>query len=87
MKHYYAVYDRLAESYGTLNEMINDNVAIRAFREACTNVDGYKHHARDLELHRIGHFNEETGSFKENKEILEKGATMYEHIQNSMEQR
>lgn len=73
IKTYYSVYDRLAETYGPLNEMINDNVAVRSFKEACKNVDGFKQHPEDLEIHRIGYFNEDTGTFTEEKEILEKG--------------
>lgn len=73
IKNYYAVYDRLAESYGPLNEMVNDKVAARSFKEACENVEGFKQHATDLELHRIGSFNDETGTFQMDKEILEKG--------------
>lgn len=74
MKHtIYSVYDRLAETYGPLTEQQNDKVAARAFREACENVDGFKQHAKDLEIHRIGTFNDESGTFEMDKEILEKG--------------
>lgn len=74
MKNLYSVYDRVAEIYGPLNEFINDNVAIRSFRESCEMVSGFKEHAGDLELHRIGTFNETSGTFNMDKEILEKGA-------------
>lgn len=74
MKHtMYAVYDRLSELYGPLNEFTNDKVAKRSFLEACKNVDGFKQHPTDLEIHRIGTFDDETGSFKNDKEIIEKG--------------
>ena len=82
-KNYYAIYDRLAETYGPLNELVNDKVAIRSFREACKMTNGYKQHAEDLEIHRIGTFNEESGTFEMNKEILEKGEK--NEFSNSME--
>lgn len=72
-KGIYSVYDRIAESYGPLTHFVNDKVAIRTFREACQTVDGYKQHATDLEIHRIGNFNEISGTFEMEKEILEKG--------------
>lgn len=74
MKHgIYSVYDRLAEIYAPLTALQNDNVAIRSFKEACKTVDGYKQHAQDLEIHRIGFFDDESGTFTMDKEILEKG--------------
>lgn len=69
----YSVYDRLAENYAPLTAMTNDKVAARAFKEACQTVDGYKQHASDLEMHRIGWFDDTTGTFTEEKEIIEKG--------------
>lgn len=75
MKHtYYAIYDRVAEMYGPLNEMPNDNVAKRSFLEACKMADGYKQHPQDMEIHRIGSFEDITGTFTPDKEIIEKGA-------------
>lgn len=74
MHNYYAIYDRLGEMYGTLNEMPNDKVAKRSFLEACKMADGYKQHPQDLEIHRIGSFDDATGTFIPDKEIIEKGA-------------
>lgn len=74
MKHpIYSVYDRLAELYGSLTAMTNDKVAVRTFRESCNQVDGFKQHPKDMELHRIGWFDDESGTFSMDKEILEKG--------------
>lgn len=74
MKHYiYSVYDRLAETYGPLNEFQNDRIAKRSFLEACKEVDGFKQHPTDLEIHRIGTFDDESGYFENDKEIIEKG--------------
>lgn len=69
----YSVYDRVAETYTSLSEFRNDNVAKRTFLEACQQVDGYKQHPNDMEIHRIGYFNDETGTFEPDKEIIEKG--------------
>lgn len=69
----YSVYDRLAETYAPLTSFTNDRVAARAFKEACETVNGYKEHAGDLEIHRIGWFNDQSGTFSEDKEIIEKG--------------
>lgn len=74
MKNYiYSIYDRLAESYGPLVSFQNDNVAIRTFKEGCKNNSALKDHPEDLEIHRIGIFDDESGSLTENKEILERG--------------
>lgn len=74
MKHtLYSVYDRLAETYSELREFTNDKVAARTFLEACRMVDGYKQHPTDMEIHRIGTFDDLTGTIEPNKEIIEKG--------------
>lgn len=74
MKHpIYSTYDRVAELYSGLNTFTNDNVAKRTFLEACETVDGYKQHPTDMEIHRIGYFDDITGTFEPDKEIIEKG--------------
>lgn len=74
MKHnYYAIYDRLAEMYAPLCELQNDMVARRSFKEACKINEAYKLHAEDLEIHRIGTFEDVTGTFTADKEIIERG--------------
>lgn len=72
-KGIYSIYDRVAEAYGNLNQFNSDKIGIRAFKEGCKTVDGLKQHPADLEFHRIGYFDDESGSFTEDKEILEKG--------------
>lgn len=69
---YYSIYDRVAEMYGTIVAMDGDKVAIRGFKEACKKGE-FSMHPDDLELHRIGHFDDHTGTFTEDKEILERG--------------
>lgn len=71
----FATYDRLAEAYGPLTAFTNDKVAIRSFNEACRTVDGFKQHASDIEIHRIGWFDDESGTFTPDKEILERGTS------------
>lgn len=71
MKTYYSIYDRVAEMYGNIVAIDSDKVAIRGFKEACKS--DYSMHPEDLELHRIGHFDDHTGTFTEDKEILERG--------------
>lgn len=73
IKEIYCVYDRLAGQYMTLTEFANDAVAVRAFREALKTVPGFKDHPEDLEIHRIGNFEDQCGTFNMDKEILEKG--------------
>lgn len=73
MKKYYSIYDRVAEMYGPVVTMENDNVAIRSFKEGCKAGKEMSLHPEDLEIHRIGTFDDHTGTFTEDKEILERG--------------
>lgn len=74
MKHmYYSVYDVLAETFTMPTELHNDNVAMRTFKEACKTVDGYKQHPEDMQIFKVGEFDDETGDLIPEVRLLMKG--------------
>ena len=69
----YAVRDAVSGIYNSPYHQINKKVAIRTFREACNNVPEIKDHAEDMELWYLGSYDNETGYFCSEPELIEKG--------------
>lgn len=65
----YSMKDELI-GFGLPQVNINDNVAIRDFREKMKN----ENHAGDYSLFKIGTYDTDTGSFISNVEFLERGS-------------
>lgn len=57
----YAIRDRIAENFQSVNVDINDAVARRNFSFAVNNNDNMLFSASDLEFYRIGEFDSHTG--------------------------
>lgn len=58
----YAIRDRIAETFQSVNVDINDAVARRNFSFAVNNNDNMLFSASDLEFYRIGEFDPHTGT-------------------------
>ena len=73
-KNLYAIRDNVSGVFNNPYEMVNDNVAVRTFREICKNNEDIKYHAEDLELYKICEYETDTGIITQSiPELLEKG--------------
>lgn len=63
-KVYYAVYDKQAEVYSAPFLEVKDGTAIRAIQDLVINNKDhvFAKHPSDFSLHRLGEFNETTGT-------------------------
>lgn len=70
----YAVKDTVAGAYMNPFYLNNDEVAKRSFKQACMDENSQYHKiAKDLQLYRLGTFNDETGEIKAKVEFLASG--------------
>ena len=71
MKKVFAIFDKASQTYGNPFVAINTAVATRDFWQACKEPKSpMALFPRDIELHLIGEYNEETGLLSPNKQIV-----------------
>lgn len=62
--NYYAIYDKVAKEYGDLMFAKNDDVMLRLFKSV--NIKHPEINLDELDVYKIGTFDNETGSFVSN---------------------
>lgn len=69
----YSVRDNVAEQFMGSFENVNDNTAIRAFKDACNDNEQLGKNANDYTLYKVAKFDDETGEFWNDKHKLQDG--------------
>lgn len=71
LKHYYAIYDKVAKTYSGLFEQQNNAVASRLFNSQQKNKDSFiSVKPEDFQLHYICAMEDETGQIIDNTKML-----------------
>ena len=65
MKHFYAIYDKVAERYNLVMEQPSDVQAMRTLAMEARNPNSFiKNFIDDYDLYKIATYNEENGKFE-----------------------
>ena len=81
----YAVKDELATRYKFPNYYLSKEEAIRDFKTQLNNTTLWKDNPGDFSLYRLGEYNDETGIYKSELELICGGRSVLNDYQNNVQ--